>query len=88
MIISNTATINSGKKEQVKNSSKEPPQKKSRYSDIYNDSSDRDASVPETSDEESYDEDEVQKAMLLELWKDVSDSEKKRVVKGKWYGAI
>ena len=59
-----------------------------RYSDIYNDSSDRDASVPETSDEESNDEDEVQKAMLLELWKDVSDSEKERVVKGKWYGAI
>ena len=27
MIISNAATINSGKKEQVKNSSKEPPQK-------------------------------------------------------------
>ena len=90
MIISNAATINSGKKEQVKNSSKEPPQKKYRYSDIYNDSSDRDASVPETSDEESNDEDEdeVQKAMLLELWKDVSDPEKESVVKGKWYGAI
>ena len=90
MIISNAATINSGKKEQVKNSSKEPPQKKSRYSDIYNDSSDRDASVTETSDEEwnDGDEDEVQKAMLLELWTDVSDPEKESVVKETWYGAI
>ena len=86
----NAATINSGKKEQVKNSSKEPPQKKSWYSEIYNDSSDRDASVPETSDEEwnDEDEDEVQKAMLLELWKDVSDPEKESVVKETWYGAI
>ena len=82
MIISNAATINSGKKEQVKNSSKQPPQKKYRYSDIYNDSSGQ--KIPQcqkTSDEESNDEDEVQKAMHLELWKE-------SVVKGKWYGAI
>ena len=93
MILSKAATANGGKKKLAKSSYKEPPQKKSRYSEIYSDSSDTDASAV-TSDEESDDDhgdcskEEVQKAMLEELWNMVSDPEKESEIKGKWYGAI